>query len=128
MNDRKVVAEGGPQVMYLVVLHELHGAELFVNPDHIVKCHLNNEGTRIVLSSGEGHLVIESPDEVNRVCSNTRHGLQTASDTSSFGSNEFQQAQHLKAPLNSRSPQIAPKRECDHKLVVSRRGLWRFHL
>jgi uncharacterized protein YlzI (FlbEa/FlbD family) len=65
--------------MYLVILHELDGAELFVNPDHIVKCHLNTEGTRIVLSSGEGHLVTDTPDEVNRACANSRHRFQNAS-------------------------------------------------
>ena len=74
MNDKwtseKLWLQEGQQEMYLVVLHELDGAELLVNPDHIVKCHLNSDGTRIVLSSGEGHLVIESPDEVKRACSN----------------------------------------------------------
>lgn len=49
----------------------------FVNPDHIVKCHLNTEGTRIVFSGGEGHLI--TPDEVNRVCANSRHRFQNAS-------------------------------------------------
>jgi uncharacterized protein YlzI (FlbEa/FlbD family) len=86
MHERKVLAEGGQQVMYLVVLHELDGAELFVNPDHIVKCHLNTDGTRIVLSSGEGHLVTERPDEVNRACSNSRLRLQNVSISEFKGS------------------------------------------
>jgi len=37
------VAEEGELIMYLIILHELDAAELFVNPDHIVKCHLNTE-------------------------------------------------------------------------------------
>jgi len=52
--------------LYQPIKIQLDGTELFVNPDHIVKCHPDIEGTRVVLSNGEGHLVTESVEEVNR--------------------------------------------------------------